>query len=274
MVACRTNCRQRSAVYRASIHLHRHKHRALAWIAAAIAAALVAVPSSVGGRAAPESAAPSVSPDSPSSDPAEGEQDPIESTELPDPGAAEGPAAPSSIRWRRSRALGKAYDGRLVNGVRLPEEGEHFFTWDPIRRTSPNRGWRRYGTDRLVRIVLEVSRDFRLAHPDAPRIGVGDLSRPRGGGFGPRFGWPGHASHQNGLDVDIYYPRQDGIERAPLHPKAIDRPLSQDLVDRFVEAGAQFVFVGFRVGLRGPRRIVQRIPRHENHLHVRIYNLP
>jgi murein endopeptidase len=197
--------------------------------------------------------------------------EPLETAELPDPGSTEGPAAPSTIRWRRSDALGKAYDGRLVQGVQLPEEGEHFFTWDPIWRTSPNRGWRRYGTDRLVEVVIHVLSDFRRAHPDAPRIGIGDLSRPHGGDFGRRFGWPGHASHQNGLDVDVYYPRTDGIERPPLHPASIDRSLSQDLVDRFVRAGAQFVFVGFRAGLRGARRTVQRIPRHENHLHVRIH---
>ena len=46
-------------------------------------------------------------------------------------------------------------------------------------------------------------------------MAVGDLSRPHGGDFGPRFGYIGHASHQNGLDADVYYPRADGTERAP-----------------------------------------------------------
>src|SRR5918995_5416092 len=32
------------------------------------------------------------------------------------------------IRWRRSRALGLPYDGRLVRGVKLPCEGRDFFT--------------------------------------------------------------------------------------------------------------------------------------------------
>jgi murein endopeptidase len=205
---------------------------------------------------------------------AEDEQPLPEPTELPDPGAAEGPADPSTIHWRRSEAIGKPYAGRLVNGVKLPGEGAHFFTWDHVLRRTPNREWRRFGTDRLLRAVLAVLRDFRNAHPDAPRIGIGDLSRPQGGNFGRRFGGLGHASHQNGLDVDVYYPRLDGIERPPRQPAAIDRALSQDLVDRFVEAGAQFVFVGFRTGLRGPRRKVQRIPLHENHMHVRIHNSP
>jgi hypothetical protein len=177
---------------------------------------------------------------------------------------------PEPLRWRASRALGKPTGGRLVRGVQLPSEGSLYFTWDPIRRRSPNRPWRRFGTARLVRTVLRVLEEFRAAHPQAPRIGIGDLSRPHGGDFGARFGLPGHASHQNGLDVDIYYPRKDGRERAPISPAQIDRSLAQDLVRRFVRAGARFVFVGYNAGLTGPPHVVQAIPRHDNHLHVRI----
>jgi hypothetical protein len=252
-----------------------HKARAsalLTGVAGVVALAVLTFPPLLSGEAAPGPSAIEAAPDAPLADPTQHEQKALELAPMPDPGATEGPTAPSAIHWQRSKAIGRAYDGRLVQGVQLPSEGEHFFTWDPIRRTSPNRGWRRYGTDRLVRVVLDVLSDFRAAHPDAPRVGLGDLSRRAGGDFGPRFGPPGHASHQNGLDVDVYYPRKDGIERAPARPATIDRPLSQELVDRFVEAGAQFVFVGFRTGLRGPRRIVQRIPHHDNHLHVRIHN--
>ena len=53
---------------------------------------------------------------------------------------------------------------------------------------------------------------FRAANPGAPRVGVADLSRPKGGVFDRRYGGDGHASHQNGLDIDILYPRKDGTE--------------------------------------------------------------
>lgn len=181
-----------------------------------------------------------------------------------------GDPAPEPIAWRESRALGLPYAGRLKRGVRLPSEDAGFFTWDPIRHTTPNRWWRRYGTDRLVRTLLDVLGEFQDAHPDAPRVGIGDLSRPGGGDFGPRFGPPGHASHQNGLDADVYYPRPDRRERAPLRPAQIDRLLAQDLVDRFVDVGVRYVFVGRRTGLRGPPRVVQAIPHHDDHLHVRL----
>ena len=186
----------------------------------------------------------------------------------PDESAETMLAAP--IRWRRSVAVGLPHAGRLVRGVQLPSEGEDFFTWDPIRRVTPNRDRRRHGTDRLVRTLLGVLADFRDANPQAARVGIGDLSRPRGGDFGPRFGPPGHASHQNGLDADVYYPRLDARERRPASTRQVDRAPAQDLVDRFVRAGARFVFVGRSVGLRGPRRIVQAIPHHDDHLHVRL----
>jgi hypothetical protein len=180
-------------------------------------------------------------------------------------------AAPRErIRWRRSIALGDPANGRLVRGVRLPAEGEHFFTWDPVKRRSPNRAWRRWGTDRLVRVLLEVAREYSRAHPGAPRMAIGDLSRPHGGDFGPRFGYIGHSTHQNGLDADIYYPRADGRERAPKWAAQIDRRLSQWLVDRFVAKGATLALVGPSTGLTGPPGRVQALVNHDNHLHVRI----
>ncbi|HXH87052.1 MAG TPA: penicillin-insensitive murein endopeptidase [Gaiellaceae bacterium] len=175
-----------------------------------------------------------------------------------------------AIRWHRSRALGLPWAGQLARGVALPARGRTFFTWDPVLRLSPNRAWRRVGSDRLVRMLVRVLDEYAAAHPDAPRVGIGDLSRPGGGDFGARYGLPGHASHQNGLDVDLYYPRLDRRLRPPERVGEIDRALSQDLVDRFVAAGARLVFVGPATGLHGNPRIVQRLAHHDNHLHVRL----
>ncbi len=174
------------------------------------------------------------------------------------------------VRWRDSVALGLPTGGRLLKGVRLPAESPTLFTWDPLEHVSPSPGWRRNGADGLVRIVLRVIRGFTAAHPGAPRVGVGDLSRPRGGSFGPEWGGPGHVSHQNGLDVDVYYPRRDRRERPPKHAGQVNLGLAQELVDRFVRAGAEKVFVGPGTRLRGPPGVVEILPHHDNHLHVRI----
>jgi murein endopeptidase len=192
---------------------------------------------------------------------------------VPPPAAGAMPLDPAPepvVAWRESRALGTHTNGSLVRGVMLPDEGRDFFTWDPINRMSPNREWRRWGTDRLVRTLLGVLDAYRAAHPWAPRVGIGDLSRPHGGHFGREYGGLGHVSHQNGLDADVYYPRRDGRERRAGAPRLVDQRLSQDLVDRFVAAGARYVFTGPRLSLRGPRRIVQKLAHHDDHLHVRL----
>jgi hypothetical protein len=183
----------------------------------------------------------------------------------PKASAARAPAP----RWR-SLAVGRPNDGRLVDGVELPAGNTDYFTWDFPFGTSPSRPWRRWATDRLVTFLPAFIKAFRARHPGAPRIGIADLSLPRGGPFGGQYGSLGHVSHQNGLDVDVLYPRTDRAEAAPGRPSDVDRGLAQALVDTFVAAGVQFVFVGQHLGLRGPPAVVQAIPHHDDHMHVRI----
>ena len=172
-----------------------------------------------------------------------------------------------------SRALGRPNHGRLLHGVLFPAETADTTSWDAILRVSPDRDWRRVGTDRLVARVLAVAQRYRRAHPGAPRVVVQDLSLPQGGRFGPEYGGQGHASHQNGLDVDIAYPRKDRREVGVDRVGEVDRPLAQALVSAWVRAGAQYVFVGPHTGLRGPRGVVQLLANHDDHLHVRIPNV-
>ena len=81
------------------------------------------------------------------------------------------PIVDPPIDWRASRAVGRPFAGRLVRGVQLPAQGVDFWTYDWGTRAMPNRPWRRWGTDRLVRRVLAVLRDFRIANPGAARVG-------------------------------------------------------------------------------------------------------
>ncbi len=167
------------------------------------------------------------------------------------------------IQWHQATSIGLPYSGRLAHGTQLPLAGADWTTWDPVTDSTPNRPDRLYGNERTIRTIVSVIAAYRSAHPHAPRVVVGDISY-RGGGRMDE-----HVSHQNGLDVDVYYPRRDGHLSAPIATSQIDQRLAQDLLDRFVAAGAQIVFVGYSTGLRGPSGVVVPYPNHENHMHVR-----
>jgi murein endopeptidase len=168
-----------------------------------------------------------------------------------------------TIEWREATSHGLQYSGSLSSGTQLPVEGPDWVTWNPVEDRVPNRPGRLYGNERTIRAVLAVAAAYRAAHPDAAPVLVGDISFAGGGPMEQ------HRSHQNGLDVDIYYPRLDGVLRAPVTKEQIDRRLAQDLVDRFVAAGAKIVFVGYSIGLRGPSEVVVPYPNHGDHMHVR-----
>ncbi len=175
------------------------------------------------------------------------------------------PASPvfPEVRWRNATSHGLQYGGFLSDGTQLPVEGPDWVTWNPVADRVPNRPHRLYGNDRIIRKLLAVAAAYREANPGAPRVVVGDISY-RGGGPMEL-----HVSHQNGLDIDVYYPRRDGTLRAPTATGQIDQELTQDLLDRFVAAGAQIVFVGYSTGLRGEKEVVVPYPNHEDHMHIR-----
>jgi murein endopeptidase len=168
-----------------------------------------------------------------------------------------------TIEWGRATSHGLPYSGSLSGGTQLPVEGPGWVTWSPLRDSRPNAANRLYGHERTIRAIVSVLAGYRAANPDAPRVVIGDISMRDGG---PMLE---HRSHQNGLDVDVYYPRLDRALRAPFSSDQVDRALAQDLLDRFLAAGARMVFVGYATGLRGPSGVVVPYPHHENHMHVR-----
>lgn len=201
----------------------------------------------------------------------ESQQEKVRSGLPPPPSAP--PDVRDSITWRESIALGLPMSGgRLVNGVQLPSSGPGFSTWDPVLKRVPNRHWRRHGHDDVVRTLLKIIDNYRETFPDAPPLLIGDLSRPRGGDFGKRWGSLGHASHQNGLDIDVYYPRTDGELRRATKPPQVNPRIAQWLVDQFVATKPQYVFIGPSLNLKGPAGMVQPLVNHDDHLHIRYLN--
>jgi murein endopeptidase len=166
-----------------------------------------------------------------------------------------------------SKARGHPWDGRLVCGQQLPVASVDHTTWDNALQRPLNRPWRRYATEKLVAITERIAADYHARW--GTRLVVGDLSRTRGGPFGPEFGGSGHRSHQNGLDVDIYFPRRDRLDLPPFRVADVDRRRSQWLVNR-ADRDAKIAFIGPNVGLRRPSSRVHYLGHHDNHIHLRI----
>ena len=103
--------------------------------------------------------------------------------------------------------MGGTSAGCLVGAERLPPDGPG---WQAIR-VSRNRHW---GHPVLLQAVGGLA--ARAAAAGLPVLWVGDMSQPRGGPMPS-----GHASHQAGLDVDIWF---------DLSPKPLSSPAQRESI--------------------------------------------
>jgi penicillin-insensitive murein endopeptidase len=90
----------------------------------------------------------------------------------------------------RPRVIGGYARGCLVGAVSLPVDGPG---WQAMR-LSRNRTW---GHPNLIAFIEHLGREARA--DGWPGLLVGDIAQPRGGPMRT-----GHASHQIGLDVDLW----------------------------------------------------------------------
>ncbi len=97
----------------------------------------------------------------------------------------------SSGSAQAPQAIGFYSKGCQAGAVQLPASGPN---WQAMR-LSRNRRW---GQPELVSTIEKLARDAAL-YDGWPGLLVGDMSQPRGG---PML--TGHASHQVGLDADIW----------------------------------------------------------------------
>jgi penicillin-insensitive murein endopeptidase len=113
------------------------------------------------------------------------------------PAMADDPLAKLAFGAEKLPAAGPAESfgfyskGCFEGGVGLPLDGAH---WE-VMRPSRNRRW---GHPALIKVLEKLARD-------GTKVGwngllVGDISQPRGGPM-----TTGHASHQIGLDADIWF---------------------------------------------------------------------
>jgi penicillin-insensitive murein endopeptidase len=91
----------------------------------------------------------------------------------------------------QARAIGSFARGCLAGATALPIDGE---SWQ-VMRLARNRNW---GHPELIELVEKLARETPRIN-GWPGLLIGDISQPRGG---PML--TGHASHQIGLDADIW----------------------------------------------------------------------
>ena len=180
-------------------------------------------------------------------------------------------------------AVGGYARGCQAGAVELPETGP---TWQAMR-LSRNRNWAQPDT---VDYVQDLSR-FAATLPGWEGLYVGDMSQPRGG---PMLS--GHASHQSGLDVDIWMLPPDRLnltaqERENISSISMRRASGAYTNDRWTEQHRQllraaasdprvariFVFPGAKVDMceweTGDRTWLRKIRPwwgHHYHFHVRL----
>jgi penicillin-insensitive murein DD-endopeptidase len=183
------------------------------------------------------------------------------------------------------RSIGFYSKGCIAGAVALPINGE---TWQ-VMRLSRNRNW---GHPAMIALLERLS---VTAHKVAgwPGLLVGDISQPRGG---PMF--TGHASHQVGLDADIWLTPMPSREltRAEREEMSATMMLAEDRLDvdpkvwtpghlQVIKAAAEepkveriFVNAAIKKALcrdaKGNRTWLSKVRPmygHDYHFHVRIH---
>jgi penicillin-insensitive murein DD-endopeptidase len=191
--------------------------------------------------------------------------------------------AQQSASHQSSQPIGTYAKGCGAGMVQLPETGP---TWQAMR-LSRNRNW---GQPELVQYLMDLSGVAR-------QIGwaglyIGDMSQPRGGPMKT-----GHASHQIGLDADIWMlpPKSVALSRAAresissisvrtedqtringnwtrAHQALLKAAASDPRVDRiFVAAAVKIAMC--KTATRGDKAWLQKIRPlygHNTHFHVRL----
>ena len=181
------------------------------------------------------------------------------------------------------QVIGTYTAGCFSGGQKLPTEGPGF----EAVRVSRNRHW---GHPSAIAFTQQLA--VRYQQLGLPHVWIGDISQPRGG---PAF--PTHASHQAGLDVDIWFeiskrqrlsvaqrenPPVHSLVRAgetgidetvfrPEHVTLLRTAAEQPQVDRiFVNKWIKRQLCNTVSGPRAWMRKVTPWYRHDEHFHIRL----
>lgn len=146
----------------------------------------------------------------------------------------------------QARAVGWYAKGCLAGGKALAVDGP---SWQ-VMRLSRNRNW---GHPDLIALIERLARETTAAK-EWPGLLVGDISQPRGG---PMVS--GHASHQVGLDADIWLtpmPDRTLTRREREDMSAVSMLASYDKVDPKVWGEGQVKLIKRAASYREVERVL------------------
>ena len=99
------------------------------------------------------------------------------------------------------QAVGFYTNGTLINATGLPPHPNLLKLFAPRNR--------KFATRELAQLLVGLGVHMHQLAPKAERLQIGDIAAEHGGFIS------GHGSHQNGLDVDIVFLRNDHAEQDP-----------------------------------------------------------
>lgn len=141
----------------------------------------------------------------------------------PDAPAAQQFAAVSSASTGSPKVFGSYTRGCVAGAIQLPLDGPHWQVANPAR----NRAW---GHPGLIAVVQSIA--TKVAQDGHNGIIIGDLAQPRGGPMPT-----GHASHQVGLDADIWLHTMPAGKHTPRELDAYNAPPLVDFATLRVTSG-------------------------------------
>lgn len=181
-----------------------------------------------------------------------------------------------------SISIGLPNSGRLLNGVRLPEDPR----WELVDASHA------YGTRETIEFLKTAIARVHEEHPGAPRLHIGHISGPKGGRLHP------HKSHQSGRDVDLGYYYESGeawylrgskdnldvarnwslvralVLETDVRFILIDASIQRHLREHALSVGEDPAWVkdlfNGTPGKRAP--LIRHVAGHATHMHVRFYN--
>ncbi|MBX2810985.1 MAG: penicillin-insensitive murein endopeptidase [Myxococcales bacterium] len=161
-----------------------------------------------------------------------------------------------------TRPTGTPHSGQLSGALNLPDDGDgyvHFLGSDSADQDD-------WGSLQTLTCIEQVGRQLR---ENNLLLNVGDISLRGGGHFPP------HASHQNGLDIDLRYIRKDR-RSVPLdlriEPQAYDADATKLVMDAFVKlCPVHIIFVDTdRIQFPIEDTPIFHANGHSNHAHIRL----